>query len=108
MLWLHANREDVEYSTARKEYSALTVLMTGRAQGIHGTSRTCKERVDSPPPCGCNIARMNKVSALLLLIFLLAIVSFSTWQLFVGNLEAAFSALPFLLIIYLFLKTQRK
>jgi hypothetical protein len=29
-------------------------------------------------------------------------VAFSTWQLFKGNLEAAFSALPFLLIVYLF------
>ena len=51
---------------------------------------------------------MNKVSALLLLIFLLVIVSFSTWQLFLGNLEAAFSALPFLVIIYFFLKAQKK
>ena len=51
---------------------------------------------------------MNKISALLLLLFLLAIVSFSTWQLFLGNLEAAFSALPFLLILYLFLKAQQK
>jgi hypothetical protein len=82
--------------------------MMSRATVNHDTSRTCKERVDAPPPRGCSIARMNKVSALLLLIFLLAIVSFSTWQLFLGNLEAAFSALPFLLIIYLFVTTQRK
>jgi len=51
---------------------------------------------------------MNKVSALLLLIFLLVIVAFSTWQFFLGNLEAAFSALPFLVIIYFFLNSQKK
>ena len=51
---------------------------------------------------------MKKISAFLLLLFLLAIVSFSTWQLFLGNLEAAFSAVPFLLIIYLFLLAQQK
>jgi len=51
---------------------------------------------------------MNKVFALLLLIFLLLIVSFSTWQLFHGNLVAGFSALPFLLIIYFFVTSRPK
>jgi len=51
---------------------------------------------------------MNKVAALLLLIFLLVIVCFSTWQLFLGNLVAGFSALPFLLIIYYFVTSQKK
>lgn len=51
---------------------------------------------------------MNKLSALLLILFLLVLVTFGTWQLFAGNLEAAFSTLPFLLILYLFVKNLRK
>lgn len=47
---------------------------------------------------------MNKISALFLLFFTLSIIAFGTWQLFRGNLEAAFSALPFLLVTYLFVK----
>ena len=47
---------------------------------------------------------MKKVPALLLLLFTLCIVTFGTWQLFLGNLEAAFSSLPFLLVTYLFVK----
>lgn len=47
---------------------------------------------------------MKKIPTLLLLLFALAIISFSTWQLFRGNLEAAFSSLPFLLVTYLFVK----
>lgn len=47
---------------------------------------------------------MKRLSGLLLLLFALGIISFATWQLFQGNLEAAFSALPFLLITYLFVK----
>ena len=41
---------------------------------------------------------MNKLIGLLVLVFTLSIVVFSTWQLFAGNLEAAFSALPFLVV----------
>jgi len=44
---------------------------------------------------------------ILLFIFVLFLVAFSTWQMFQGNLEAAFSALPFLLIIYLFVIRRR-
>ncbi len=51
---------------------------------------------------------MNKLSACLLLIFLLAIISFGTWQLFLGNFEAAFSTLPFLVIVYFFVMKQRR
>ena len=43
-----------------------------------------------------------------MIIFVLSIVSFGTWQLFLGNLEAAFASFPFLLIAYLFLKPLRK
>lgn len=49
---------------------------------------------------------MKKLTAVLMTIFVLSIVSFSTWQLFGGNLEAAFSTLPFLLVLYLFMKVQ--
>ena len=47
---------------------------------------------------------MKRLPALVVLLFSLCIISFGTWQLFRGNLEAAFSALPFLLITYLFVK----
>ncbi len=51
---------------------------------------------------------MNKLSACLLLMFLLVIIVFGTWQLFLGNFEAAFSTLPFLVIIYFFVMKQRR
>ena len=51
---------------------------------------------------------MSKLSACLLLIFLLAVILFGTWQLFLGNFEAAFSTLPFLVIIYFFLMERRR
>jgi hypothetical protein len=44
---------------------------------------------------------LKKLPATLLTVFVFFLVAFSTWQLFHGNLEAAFSSLPFLLIIYL-------
>jgi len=47
---------------------------------------------------------MNKSAAILLLCFIVAILSFAIWQLFMGKFEAAFSALPFLVVIYLFVK----
>jgi hypothetical protein len=50
---------------------------------------------------------MNKLTAYLLIIFLLILVFFGTWQLFLGNFEAAFSTLPFLVIIYFFVIKQR-
>jgi len=50
---------------------------------------------------------LKKLPAILLFIFVLFLVSFSTWQMFLGNLEAAFSSLPFLLIIYLFVMRRR-
>ena len=50
---------------------------------------------------------LKKLPAILLFIFVLFLVAFSTWQLFHGNLEAAFSSLPFLLIIYLFVMRRR-
>jgi membrane protein implicated in regulation of membrane protease activity len=45
---------------------------------------------------------MKKPVAIFTIFFALAVISFGTWQLFMGNLEAAFSSFPFLLIIYVF------
>lgn len=63
--------------------------------------------MDRHPRLWCTITCMKKLAAILMTIFVLAIVSFATWQLFLGNLEAAFSTLPFLLILYLFMKAQQ-
>jgi hypothetical protein len=51
---------------------------------------------------------IKKLPVILLFIFVLFLVTFCTWQLFLGNLEAAFSSLPFLLIVYLFVMRRRK
>lgn len=50
---------------------------------------------------------LKKLPVFLILIFVFFLVAFSTWQLFQGNIEAAFSSLPFLLIIYLFVMRKR-
>lgn len=44
----------------------------------------------------------KRLLSLALILFVLLLVGFSTWQLYCGRLEAAFSTLPFLLIVYLF------
>jgi hypothetical protein len=54
---------------------------------------------------GYNI--LKKLPAILLIIFVLFLVGFSTWQMYRGNFEAALSSLPFLLIIYLFVMRRR-
>jgi hypothetical protein len=51
---------------------------------------------------------MKRLGAIFMLVFVLAVFSFGTWQLFAGNLEAAFTALPFLVIIFFFVKGQRE
>ncbi len=51
---------------------------------------------------------MKKPLAIFTLIFTAVLVSFATWQLFKGNIEAAFMPLPFLLIIYFFVKSEIK
>lgn len=48
---------------------------------------------------------MNKFSALAIILFTVCLIIFATWQLFKGNLEAAFMPLPFLLVIYFFVKS---
>lgn len=52
---------------------------------------------------------MSKPLAYFTIVFTLAVIFFGTWQLYSGNFTAAFSSLPFLLIIYLYvLSTSRK
>lgn len=51
---------------------------------------------------------MTKIAALFLIVFTVLVVSFGTWQLYVGNLEAAFSSFPFLIVIYVFIRPFRK
>lgn len=55
-------------------------------------------------PADVHYWTMSKLSAILILIFVVAVFSFGTWQMYAGNLEAAFTALPFLIIIFLFVK----
>ena len=57
---------------------------------------------------GCIIHQMMKLPAILLTILVIFVISFTTWQLYLGNLEAAFSTLPFLLITYFLMKLQKK
>jgi len=51
---------------------------------------------------------MKKPLAIFTIIFTLCLVVFATWNLFKGNLEAAFMPLPFLLIIYFYLQSLKK
>jgi hypothetical protein len=51
---------------------------------------------------------MKKPLALFIMLFTLCLVVFATWQLYRGNLEAAFMPLPFLLIIYFYLRPGEK
>lgn len=51
---------------------------------------------------------MKKPFAYFMILFVLSIVIFGTWQLFLGNLEAAYSSFPFLLIAFVFLKSNGK
>jgi len=51
---------------------------------------------------------MRKLPALFTIAFTICLIIFATWQLFKGNLEAAFMPLPFLLIIYFYLQSKEK
>lgn len=51
---------------------------------------------------------MKKLAATFLIILVALMVVFSTWQLFRGNLEAAFSVAPFLLIVYFLVVLQKR
>ena len=60
-------------------------------------------------PAAASVDPVNRLCVTLLLVFVLGLVAFATWQLFAGNLAASFSTFPFLLIIYLFvLKLRRR
>jgi hypothetical protein len=50
---------------------------------------------------------LKKPPVIMLFIFVIFLVAFCTWEMFQGNLEAAFSTLPFLFIIYLFVMRRR-
>ena len=51
---------------------------------------------------------MSKPAAVAMLSFILLLVVFATWQFYQGNLEAAMSTLPFLVIVYLLMVNRRK
>jgi amino acid permease len=51
---------------------------------------------------------MSKPAAIALILFVVCIMTFATWQLFLGRFEAAFSALPFLIICYFFVKPWKQ
>jgi len=51
---------------------------------------------------------MNKPLALFIILFTVVLIVFGTWNLFKGNLEAAFMPLPFLLIIYFYIRPGAK
>lgn len=51
---------------------------------------------------------MKKLPALFTLLFAALVIGFGTWSLYKGNLEAAFSTFPFLLIIYFYVKMPSK
>ncbi len=51
---------------------------------------------------------MNKAAAVAIILFTIGLISFATWQLFRGNLEAAFMPLPFLLVVYFFVKNGER
>ncbi len=48
---------------------------------------------------------MKKPLALFIILFTVCLIVFATWNLFKGKLEAAFMPLPFLLIIYFYIKS---
>ena len=54
------------------------------------------------------IETMRKLFALVQIIVVLALVGFSTVELFRGNLPAAMSTFPLLLVFYLFVAAGRK
>ena len=73
--------------------------MCGKNSTVHGN------RTILPPH---KVIIMNKIGLILLLVFILGVVVFSTWQLFAGNLAASFATLPLLLITYLFVIRVRR
>jgi Ca2+/Na+ antiporter len=50
----------------------------------------------------------RKTAAIIQLVFILLIICFGTYQLYLGNFEASFSTLPFLILYYLFVTVRQK
>jgi hypothetical protein len=72
---------------------------------LQGGFQDSKSRLDASHLKG---NAMKKSGLILLLVFAIGLVFFSTWQLYAGNLPASFSTLPFLLITYLFVIRLRR
>lgn len=72
---------------------------------LQGGLQGCKSQLDTSYLKG---NAMKKSGLILLLVFAIGLVLFSTWQLYAGNLPASFSTLPFLLITYLFVIRLRR
>jgi hypothetical protein len=51
---------------------------------------------------------MTKISAILQIILILAVVGLSTYYFFKGNFEVGLSLLPFLMLYYIFITARRK
>ncbi len=51
---------------------------------------------------------MTRSAASAMLCFIIFLISFGTWQFYRGNLEGAFSTLPFLVIVYLLMVNRRR
>ena len=50
----------------------------------------------------------KRIFAAVLIVLVLAILIFSTWQMFQGNFAAAMSSMPLLLLFYLFLVSRSR
>jgi hypothetical protein len=50
----------------------------------------------------------KRLFAAVLIVLVLAVLAFSTWQLFQGNFAAAMSSMPLLLLFYLFLASRSR
>lgn len=86
---------------ARQKHSGMTDFIATDPDCVEFLSSfNCRSQDITPP--------MKKPLAVFTIIFTLCLVVFATWQLFKGNLEAAFMPLPFLLIIYFYLQSIKK
>lgn len=50
----------------------------------------------------------QRIFAAVLILIVVAILAFSTWQMFEGNFAAAMSSMPLLLLFYLFLASRSR
>lgn len=54
------------------------------------------------------VSPMRRIAALIQVIVIILLVGFSTWQLFLGNFEAAFATLPLLIVYYVFVTAKQR